>query len=138
MSRKRLVAVETEEAEGLWDAAHVIRCDVFDDFTNISVYSAVHASCEFPVPQGSEARARFEANKEKSCERERLEIPRTAKTWEEAVVEKVGELLEENENFIRRQLEAFHFEKCVTMMQAGSSSMSNHVAHPIFATLNKD
>lgn len=138
LSRKRTVASEQDDADGAWDSVHILKCEVLDDCTFVSVYSSVQAHCEFSVAQGSEARARLEACKERTTERSKVEVSRSSKNWEESVVERVGEVLEDNENVIRRQLECFHFEKCVSLLDSETGAKASYAAHPIFATLNKD
>lgn len=137
-SRKRLLAEEQAEADGSWDSAHIMMCEVHDDWTFVSIYSSVQVCCEFSVTQGAEARARLESCKERSAERIKVEVNRFAKNWEESLVEAIGGVLEENENMIRRQIECFHFEKCVALLDPGTGAKGNYSAHPIFATLNRD
>ena len=133
LCRRSLGRSDEDETEGLWESAHVMRCVIDDDCADISVYSSVNAFIEFSVPCADEARARFEFNKDKSVEGKKVDIQKSSmKLTEEVLIRVIGEAVEDNENWIRRQVEQFHFEKCIDNLRERRKG----VADKIFSTLN--
>ena len=108
----------------LFESTHVLEIS-----EEISVLSSLTLTTEFPIQDG---RARFECQKEKIASRKFLDP-----VSEELLVKTVGELVEENENAMRRAVEALHLAKCLEAAQvAADGRKTKMVAHPIF-TLGK-
>ena len=135
----------------LVESTHVLDFKPVEDGTEVTVFSSMTVTAEFSLTEAElgadQGRARFECQKEKVASRRLLDLflpeasgadqqpCKVLKTFEEAAVKTAGELVEDNENCIRRSMEALHLAKCIQAAEIASDGRkADYVAHPIFAT----